>query len=124
LGKVRVWDPLGGSAFKYDARTKGGVVNLLEALEFDLFSVRGSCCLVITFEGLSVGPPPRGTSGGGPTNSENVPFVRYLVIVGLYLAKPKINLIKRRRLCKHGAMPEAFHCQCALPKQAAHFHQH
>jgi hypothetical protein len=37
LGKVRVWGPLGGSAFKYDARTRGGVVNLLEALEFDFF---------------------------------------------------------------------------------------
>jgi hypothetical protein len=55
LGKVRVWGPLGGSAFKYDARTKGGVVNPLEAFEFELFGVRGSCCLVITlmFEGLA-----------------------------------------------------------------------
>ena len=53
MGKVKFWGPLGGSAFKYDARTRGGVVNLLEALEFDLFGVRGSCCLVITFEGLA-----------------------------------------------------------------------
>jgi hypothetical protein len=49
LEKVRIWGPLGGSAFKYDARTNGGVVNPLEALEFDLFGVRGSCCSVRRF---------------------------------------------------------------------------
>jgi len=41
LGKVRVWGPLESSAFRYDARPRGDVVDPPEALEYGLFNVRG-----------------------------------------------------------------------------------
>jgi hypothetical protein len=36
LGKVEIWGPLGSSAFRYDARPRGDVVDPPEALESDL----------------------------------------------------------------------------------------
>ena len=38
---VRVWDALGSSAFKYDARPRGDVVDPSGALESDPLDVRG-----------------------------------------------------------------------------------
>ena len=50
MGKVRVWGPLGSSAFRYEARPRGDVVDPPEASESILFDVRRVFCLLIIWE--------------------------------------------------------------------------
>jgi len=44
---VRVRGPLGSSAFRYEARRRGDVVDPPEALDFIFFDVRDAFCLQI-----------------------------------------------------------------------------
>jgi hypothetical protein len=78
LGKVRVWGPLGNSAFRYDARLRGDVVDPPEDLESDLLM------FVMLFAYKEFGEYPLLMNGW-------IPYARLdLVKVGLDLTKPHI----------------------------------
>ena len=80
MGKVRVWGPLGSSAFRYDARPRGDLVDPPEALDSDISDVRG----VLKFRDLA-----RNVANG------NISILKRqlgLVKVQLDLTKPNSNV--------------------------------
>jgi hypothetical protein len=76
LGKVRVWGPLGSSAFRYDVRPRGDVVDPLEASKSDLLMF----VMLGAYKEFSEHPP---------LLSGCIPYVRFvIVIVGFDLTIP------------------------------------